>query len=127
MDGDKVLIVDDDCRLAAVLSELLETEGYLNVERACNGLEGLEKYKQLRPNLVLMDMDMPVMNGYESSREIKAFDPQANILILTGSPEAVHTKKTVEEGYALVVLRKPLKWVELGQAIRCQCRSNLPA
>lgn len=116
----KILIVDDDSGLVNSLSEILESEGFGSIVRAFNGQEGLEKYKEIRPDLVLMDMEMPIMDGYESSRQIKAFDPEANILIITGAPEARSTRKTVEEGYAATVLRKPLKWAELGRAIQCQ-------
>ncbi len=118
MAGERILIVDDDMGVLSTLSEILELEGYSTIAQACNGLEGLEKYKELRPDLVLMDMEMPVMDGYESSREIKAFDPEANILILTGNPDASQARKTVEEGYAGVLLKKPVKWSELGQIIR---------
>lgn len=114
---EKVLIIDDDTNLAKVLCEMLQMEGYWIVERAANGLEGVNKYKEFHPDLVLMDMDMPVMDGYESSRQIKAFDPGANILILTGSPDGLRARRTLEEGLAAIILRKPLKWAELGSAI----------
>jgi CheY-like chemotaxis protein len=116
-----ILIVDDDLGVLSTLSEILEMEGYSTVAQAVNGLEGLEKYKELRPDLVLMDMDMPVMDGYESSREIKAFDPGANILVLTGNPTAIQAQKTLEEGYAAILLKKPVKWDELGRIIRSHC------
>ncbi|MEW6326709.1 MAG: response regulator [Thermodesulfobacteriota bacterium] len=116
-----ILIVDDDLGVLSTLSEILEMEGYSAVAQAANGLEGLEKYKELQPDVVLMDMDMPVMDGYESSREIKAFDPEANILVLTGNPHTILAKKTLEEGYAATLLKKPVKWSELGRIIRTHC------
>ncbi|MDQ7837497.1 MAG: response regulator [Thermodesulfobacteriota bacterium] len=121
MGSGTILIVDDDLGVLSTLSEILEMEGYSTIAQAANGLEGLEKYKELHPDLVLMDMDMPVMDGYESSREIKAFDPDANILVLTGNPTAIQAKKTLEEGYAVILLKKPVKWAELGRVIRSHC------
>lgn len=117
MHNQKILIVDDDNSLSASLIEVLNMEGFDAVDRADNGLAGLEKYKKMRPDLVIMDMDMPVMNGYESSQKIKELDPNANILVLTGTPDSTYAKKTIEEGYASILLRKPVTWRSLRQTI----------
>ena len=103
----KILIVDDEALLSEMLFEALQTQGYINLEKASNGLEGLEKYKEFSPDLVLMDIEMPVMDGYESSSKIKSFDPDARILVLTGNPADTKARKTLEEGIALTLLKKP--------------------
>ena len=103
----KILIVDDEALLSEMLFEALQTQGYINLEKASNGLEGLEKYKEFSPDLVLMDIEMPVMDGYESSSKIKSFDPDARILVLTGNPADSKARKTLEEGIALTLLKKP--------------------
>jgi len=64
------LVVDDSMTQCMILSVLLKEEGY-RVEIANNGEEGVEKYIEHKPDLVLMDINMPVMNGYEASRRIK--------------------------------------------------------
>ena len=114
----KILVVDDERPISDVILELLRVSGYTNLERADNGLEGLEKYKSFRPDLVFMDMKMPVMDGYESCREIKSFDPSARILMLTGNPWDNKARKTVTEGYALTLLQKPIRLTDLIRVVR---------
>jgi two-component system chemotaxis response regulator CheY len=97
MEPRKILIVDDEPALSALLCEALELEGPYRVDKASNGLEGVEKYKEFSPDLVIMDMNMPVMNGYDSSRKIKSYDQDARILVLTGNPSDVQAKKTIKQ------------------------------
>ena len=117
MHPEKILIVDDENLISDLLSSILEMEGYSHVERAENGLEAFEKYKTFLPDLVFMDMEMPVMDGYESSTRIKSFDPDAKILLLTGSPGDSRAQKTLHEGIALTLLKKPLAISDLRQII----------
>lgn len=118
----KILVVDDEIPLSELLSELLRMEGYSRVERAFNGLEGLEKYKVFSPDLVIMDIHMPVMDGYESSSKIKSYDPKARILVLTGNARDSRARRTVEEGLAATLLQKPVGLKRLRTVIR----ENLP-
>jgi CheY-like chemotaxis protein len=66
----RVLIVDDDERFAYALMSLLEAEGFYVVRRAVNGVQAVELAKELRPDAVTMDVDMPVMDGLEATRQI---------------------------------------------------------
>lgn len=122
MEPRKILIVDDEPALSTLLCEALEIEGPYRVDKASNGLEGVEKYKEFSPDLVIMDMNMPVMNGYDSSREIKSYDQDARILVLTGNPSDVRAKKTIKEGFALALLEKPLRMHDLAHIVS----RNLP-
>lgn len=70
LDVKLALIVDDSSLQRSVLSNLLIEQNY-KVISACNGQEGVEKYIQYQPDLVLMDINMPVMNGYDAARKIK--------------------------------------------------------
>lgn len=119
----KILLVDDERLCADIIEEALLTKGAYQVEKASNGQEGLEKYKILMPDLVIMDIEMPVMDGYESSSRIKSFDPQAKILVVTGNPHHPSAQKTLDEGIALSVLQKPVRLVDLSRIIQ----ENLPA
>ncbi len=119
----KILIIDDENDIAGLMLRYLRMEGYDKVDRASNGLEGLEKYKALSPDLVLMDIEMPVMDGYQSSCEIKAFDPEAKILILTGNPNDTRAQKVLKEDMAFALLQKPYSLSDLGRIIQ----ENLPA
>ncbi|MFC1821672.1 response regulator [Thermodesulfobacteriota bacterium] len=113
----KILIVDDEIGLSESISLDLQTAGRFNVEKAKNGQDGLEKYKQFLPDLVIMDIEMPIMDGYQSSHNIKAFDPAAKILVLTGNPKGSRAKRTVKDGIALNLLQKPIRLRDLRQII----------
>ena len=119
----KILIIDDENDIASLMLRYLRMEGYDKVDRASNGLEGLEKYKALSPDLVLMDIEMPVMDGYQSSCEIKAFDPEAKILVLTGNPNDTRAQKVLKEDMAFALLQKPYTLSNLGRIIQ----ENLPS
>ena len=119
----KILIVDDEATITEVMYELLQMAGCPNVQCAANGREGLEKYKSFHPDLVLMDINMPVMDGYESSCHIKSFDPNAKILVITGNPGDSRAQRTIQEGIALTLLQKPVKLDDLRRIVD----DNLPA
>lgn len=113
----KILIIDDERPLRELLLEALCMEGAYHVDHAMNGQEGYEKYKALMPDLVVMDIHMPLMDGYESSRKIKNFDPHAKILVLTGNTTDVRARQAMNEGIALKLLQKPLRLKELSRVI----------
>ena len=114
----EILVVEDEDHLSQLLTALLEFKGYQNIQVANNGHEGVEKYKKNKPSIVFMDLEMPVMNGYDSSREIKKFDPNANIVAITGNPWSPSARKIVEEGYASRVIPKPFHFDEILEAIK---------
>ena len=87
-----ILIVDDDFGVRAMLQTALEQEGY-GLMLACNGKEALECIEQRQPNLVLLDLMMPVMNGWQFLDEIKNRPDLAQlpILLLSASRDAAAT------------------------------------
>ena len=114
----KIIVVDDEKTITALISQALSKGGHYIVERAFNGKEGIEKYKIFLPDLVIMDMDMPIMDGYESSSKMKSFDPDARILVLTGNPGGSRARKTLKEGIALTLLQKPVRLGDLNRIVR---------
>lgn len=88
-----VLIVDDALVMRKIIGSIAVEAGWTVVAEAENGLKGLESYKALKPDLVTMDLVMPVMGGLESLRNIREFDPNARIVVIT----ALDQKKTLEE------------------------------
>lgn len=79
--GKKVLIVDDAAFMRIKLKDILEKNNYEVVGEAENGIEAIEKYKEVSPDIVTMDITMPEMDGVEALKEIKAFDANAKILM----------------------------------------------
>jgi len=91
MQKKRVLIVEDAAYMREMLAEMLEQEKdrYEVVDFAVNGKEAVEKYKELKPDLVTMDLAMEVMDGIQAIQEIKEYDPNALIIAITalGTPE----------------------------------------
>ena len=114
----KILVVDDQAYLLSMIVEALQLAGDYDVEQASNGKEAIDKYKDFQPDLVVMDIEMPVMDGYESSSKIKSFDPSARILVLTGNPGDFRARKSLEEGLALTLLKKPIKLLDLNKIVK---------
>lgn len=101
-----ILIIDDNSGVHEVIREFFETKGYV-AAIASDGREGLDAFQRIRPDIVLMDARMPVMNGYESSKGIKTLDPEAKILMVTGYPADPLAQKSLSEGYVASILPKP--------------------
>jgi two-component system chemotaxis response regulator CheY len=112
----KILIVDDNVIIHELFREFFEGRG-CSAAIAQNGREGVEKYREIRPDVVLMDMQMPVMNGYESSKGIKTIDPDAKILMVTGHPDDPLATKSLREGYVRTIIPKPFNLKNLFQEI----------
>ncbi len=76
----RVLLVDDAAFMRMRCAKLLTENGY-SVDEAENGQEAIEKYQKIKPDLVLMDITMPVMDGLTAVAEIKKIDPDAKIVM----------------------------------------------
>jgi two-component system chemotaxis response regulator CheY len=85
MQKKRILIVEDAIYMREMLAEMFgyEKEKYEVVDFAVNGKEGVEKYKELKPDIVTMDLVMEVMDGIQAIREIKKYDPDALIIAIT--------------------------------------------
>ena len=105
----KVLVIDDDADILELLIYNLEKEGY-EVKSAANGLEGIETAKQFMPDLILMDIMMPIMDGIEAGKVIKNTEKLKHIhlLYLTARAEEYSEVAAFELG-ADDYLTKPIK------------------
>jgi two-component system, OmpR family, alkaline phosphatase synthesis response regulator PhoP len=105
----KVLVIDDDADILELLIYNLEKEGY-EVKSAANGLEGIEAAKQFMPDLILMDIMMPIMDGIEAGKIIKKTEKLKHIhlLYLTARAEEYSEVAAFEVG-ADDYLTKPIK------------------
>ena len=107
-----VLVVEDDTDLVGIYKEILELQDY-DVQTALNGVEGVEKFKQSKPSLVIMDADMTVLDGYEAFKQIKEIDNNANVIIVTGFPEFEPKNQEAIKRGLIKVISKPLGVDEL--------------
>jgi len=117
----RVLVVDDDQDILDALSEILEVEGY-TVQRARNGREALQRLEQGLPDLVLLDLMMPVMDGWEFARSLGPGD-RPSIIVLSADRNV--SSKAKEIG-ALGWLAKPFELSELLAAVRRAVPAETP-
>ena len=107
-----VLVVEDDVDLVGIYKEILELHDF-DVETAMDGEEGVKKFTELKPSLVIMDGDMPILDGYQAFKQIKEIDNNANVVIVTGFSEfEPKSKEAIKQGL-IKVISKPLGVDEL--------------
>jgi len=102
-----ILIVDDDPAIRDVVSDILEMSDYC-VKTACNGAEALARIRDDRPSAVLLDLMMPVMNGWEFLREYKVVAAVAPVPVVIMSA-AQDASQAVDELGAQAFLAKPFE------------------
>jgi CheY-like chemotaxis protein len=117
-----ILVVDDEQASAEVLSLILEDEGY-RVYSAANGLAGLDRARELRPDLIILDYMMPMMNGAEVGKALRADPTFASIRILMNSSLSESSVRARFDGYDLF-LRKPFDIEAALAAIRQLLHDN---
>jgi DNA-binding NarL/FixJ family response regulator len=97
----RVLIVDDEPLFLEMVQALLDVEeGTEVVGKARDGKQAVELARALRPDVIVMDISMPVMDGLDATREIYAHDPNATVLILTGGSSIAEIDEARKAGAA---------------------------
>ncbi len=104
----KVLIVDDASFARISLKMILEKNGFQIVGEAANGIEAIEKYKELRPDVVTMDITMPEMTGIEALKLIKDYDSKAKVAMVSAMGQELMVREAVANG-ANTFIVKPYK------------------
>ena len=89
----KVLVVDDEAHIRKFVSLMIKSLGDPTVLQAANGLEALQVYERENPHLVLLDVNMPRIDGLQTLRQLKHIDPQCTVVMLT----SLVNRQTVEE------------------------------
>ena len=113
-----VLLADDSAVMRKALCTLLKAEGHLElVGQARNGQEAVKKARTLRPDVILMDIAMPVLNGLEATRQILAANPTAKVIMLLAHSDDAYIERMIAVG-AKGFLDKQTAMGILGQAIR---------
>jgi two-component system response regulator AtoC len=109
------LIVDDDPLILKTLSTHFSKSGY-EVLTADNGREGLQRYSESMPDLVILDIRLPDLDGLEALRRIRDIDPKAIVIIITAYDDMKTTVEAIKSG-AFEYLVKPLDFLELDLTI----------
>ncbi len=112
-----VLIVDDATFMRATIRRYLEKNNIKMIYEAANGKEAVSKYKTISPDLVIMDISMPVMDGIEAVTRIRAFDPAANVLICSLQGQKNNVMQAIKAG-ARGFLLKPIQEDKLMNEIK---------
>lgn len=118
----KVLVIDDQPGIRRLLVEVLAEEGY-TVFTASNGFDGVEQVKDTNPDLVLMDMKMPGMDGIETLRELKKIGKADRVIMMTAYGELELVNQAQQLG-AYTYITKPFDIINLCQMVSQQIAGN---
>jgi len=116
----KVLVVDDALFMRKMLIDILKKEGFEVCGEAENGKDAIEQYKQLKPDLVTMDIVMPKMDevdGIAAVREIMKIDPQAKIIMVSAMGQHVLVVEAIQAG-AKDFITKPFQPSRITEALK---------
>ncbi|SHG92863.1 response regulator [Tepidibacter thalassicus] len=93
-----ILLVDDAAFMRMMIKDILVKNGYEVVGEAENGAKAIEKYKELKPDLVVMDITMPEVDGIQAVKEIKKIDPNANIIMCSAMGQQAMVIEAIQSG-----------------------------
>ena len=119
---DRILLVEDDSTLSFIISDALEREGF-EVICAVNGSEGLDKFRTENPEIIVTDVMMPKVDGFEMVRQIRMIAPAVPVLFLTARTALDDVVKGFELG-GNDYIRKPFQILELVVRIKALLKRN---
>lgn len=93
-----ILICDDAAFMRMMIKDILTKNGYNIAGEAENGANAVEKYNELKPDLVLMDITMPEMDGIEALKKIKAGDPNAMVIMCSAMGQQAMVIESIQSG-----------------------------
>ncbi|WP_456474469.1 response regulator [Candidatus Pyrohabitans sp.] len=110
----RVLIADDAAFMRNMLKKILKQAGYEVVGEASSGVEAVEKYKEVRPDIMTMDIVMPEKDGIEAVKEIIDYDPNARIIICSALGQQSMIIEAIQAGAKDYIIKpfQPGKLVE---------------
>lgn len=94
----RILIVDDAAFMRVMLKDILSKNGYEVIGEAVNGADAVEKYQELMPDIVTMDITMPEKDGITAVKEIRAFHPQANVIMCSAMGQQPMVLEAIQAG-----------------------------
>ena len=94
----RVLIVDDAMFMRMTIKKMLEAHGHSVAGEAGNGLEAVKKYMEIKPDVVLLDITMPEMNGVEALKRIREVDAKAKVIICSAMGQQEMVAQAIQNG-----------------------------
>ena len=93
-----IMIVDDAAFMRMMIKDILTKNGYNVVGEAENGADAIDKYNECKPDLVLMDITMPEMDGLQALKKIKANDPSATVIMCSAMGQQAMVIESIQSG-----------------------------
>lgn len=93
-----ILVCDDAAFMRMMIKDILTKGGYLIAGEAENGLKAIEKYKETKPDLVMMDITMPEMDGIQALKKIKEADPSATVIMCSAMGQQAMVIESIQSG-----------------------------
>ena len=96
--GKNILICDDAAFMRMMIKDILSKNGYEIAGEAENGLKAVEKYREVKPDLVMMDITMPEMDGIQALKKIKSEDPSATVIMCSAMGQQAMVIESIQSG-----------------------------
>jgi two-component system chemotaxis response regulator CheY len=113
----RILVVDDAAFMRMMIKDILTKNGYEIAGEAADGVQAVEKYQELRPDLVTLDITMPEMDGIEALRRIRAIDPNARVIVCSAMGQQAMVIDAIQAGARDFVV-KPFQAERVLEAVR---------
>ena len=112
-----ILICDDAAFMRMMIKDILTKNGYTVAGEAENGAKAIEKYTELKPDLVLMDITMPEMDGIQALKKIRELDPKASVIMCSAMGQQAMVIESIQSG-AKDFIVKPFQADRVLEAVR---------
>lgn len=103
--GKTVLVVDDSATIRRMLAAAFLSDGFKTCVEAENGKEGIEAARQIRPDVIILDLSMPFMNGLEAASKLRQILPKTPIILFSLYGDSVSKTQASQAGVSLVLLK----------------------